>query len=453
MLSRIQASFELARGTARITFHDRSQGKTCQVAATETSKAFPFEEPRLRRVVVESGLNDVICMGGRSCDQIIFKLIWNGDEDTVTECIKSWPGNNQAVSTRQAVTEDDEEETDLPGGPLTRIHVPKAIQSFRYIIKARLGEGAFGTVYKALNVDTAALVAVKIIEPKQNNIPRWKFDTKREVETIFNVKHVRELSFMITTPTDPVQHRIVEFIGYEKRRKPFAFKIFMSLKDGSLASLMLSRGSDHENFETAPFLKDMMLHMLEALAFLDARNIIHRDVKPHNILYTITPDGKHLFQLGDFRLSNHARRAKTYARTAVIRAPEIKKRGPQTSKMDVWSLFVTLLWATNEADFRSECTHLSRGALLQLILTTRIDGHKEMARVDAERRASAAQMLIKLGQAELLTNHARTVPPLDRSPSPPRSARRMLSPLEHIPETDDCTPGCSVGHYDYSGGA
>lgn len=44
--------------------------------------------------------------------------------------------------------------------------------------------------------------------------------------------------------------------------------------------------------------------MLETLDCLAHNGIVHRDVKPENILYVSGPGGQYTFQLGDFGLCN-----------------------------------------------------------------------------------------------------------------------------------------------------
>jgi serine/threonine protein kinase len=66
-------------------------------------------------------------------------------------------------------------------------------------------------------------------------------------------------------------------------------------------------------------------------------------VKPENILYVSQPNGQYQFQLGDFGLCNRTVSAETYTGSPVYMASEMYLNGSQTSKLDIWSLFVTML--------------------------------------------------------------------------------------------------------------
>ena len=121
----------------------------------------------------------------------------------------------------------------------------------------------------------------------------------------------------------------------------------MGLKEGTLESLIESGDSDPTS--VADLLFPQMLEALDCLAY---NSIIHRDVKPENILYVSQPGGRYRFQLGDFGLCNRVVDAKTLAGSHTYMAPEIFRTGGQTSMLDVWSLFVTMLWTLNVGGFR-----------------------------------------------------------------------------------------------------
>ena len=166
----------------------------------------------------------------------------------------------------------------------------------------------------------------------------------------------------------------------------------MGLKEGTLESLI-------EDESCPPVAEAVFYQMLQALDCLALNTVIHRDVKPENILYTTKPDGRYQFQLGDFGLCNHAISANTAVGTPLYLAPEMDQNGKQTHKADVWSLFVTMLWTLNVADFRQK-QFRNRKDVRETILSAAlndgiISNIREMAILDPEERASAAQMLVK----------------------------------------------------------
>lgn len=123
----------------------------------------------------------------------------------------------------------------------------------------------------------------------------------------------------------------------------------MDLKEGSVEKLI---GDGRLQTEPKLIASNLLSHMLQALDFLAYNDIVHRDVKPANILYTRSKDG-YLFQLTDFGTCNLSSQAVTSIGTTIYMAPEMFVSGaPQTSKVDVWSLFVTMACTLDVARFQ-----------------------------------------------------------------------------------------------------
>lgn len=234
-----------------------------------------------------------------------------------------------------------------------------------------------------------------------------------------------------TSADDLLQKHIVDYIFSQGWEGPQA-EIFMGLKDGTLKDLLLDPDLAHVPDRNERVAKVVIRHMLQALDFLSVHGIVHRDVKPENILYTPTPtptsggedEDECLFQLGDFGLSNRQSLAQTVVGTKLYMAPEVERgEEKQTSKVDVWSLFVTMLWVLNTRDFRQVSQGFrTYGPVLETVLAATEDliQISEMARVSPETRASAAQIHLRLFGTQGLTT--TRIPPIlpepENSPSP-----------------------------------
>jgi serine/threonine protein kinase len=137
----------------------------------------------------------------------------------------------------------------------------------------------------------------------------------------------------------------------------------MPLKQGNLKKL----ACDPERTIDIGDLADLVLYqMLLALACLAEHKIVHRDIKPENILWEDN-NGAYHFRLGDFGLSNTLKKAVTPAGTEPFMAPEIFYGGKQTTKVDIWSLFATVVWVKNVNDFQQEASN-RRPEVMQKIL-------------------------------------------------------------------------------------
>lgn len=87
----------------------------------------------------------------------------------------------------------------------------------------------------------------------------------------------------------------------------------------------------------------MVLQTLKGLEYLHARNIVHRDVKPGNIL-VMARRPIHI-KLADFGLATKAADHFTICGTEIYLAPEVRQPH-YTEKVDIWSvgIIVMELW-------------------------------------------------------------------------------------------------------------
>ena len=198
----------------------------------------------------------------------------------------------------------------------------------------------------------------------------------------------------------------------------------MGLKEGTLESLVES------GVDTSAIAKSAFLQMLQALDCIAWKGIIHRDVKPENILYTSHSNSQYQFQLGDFRLCNRTINATTFAGSYLYMSPEMLQRGDQTHKIDVWSLFVTMIWVLDAGGFRqkSNCfktiVEVQQAVLFTASNIGLVAKIREMAIANPEKRASAAQMLVKCFDGAGLSTPRTEVPVLTSSPPPKIAAAR-----------------------------
>ncbi|EEU40180.1 uncharacterized protein NECHADRAFT_76198 [Fusarium vanettenii 77-13-4] len=155
---------------------------------------------------------------------------------------------------------------------------------------------------------------------------------------------------------------------------------------------------EYSSLEQEAHMLSSVSHMLQALDYLAKKGMIHRDVKPLNILFTPLSDGKYLYQLADFGLANTVVNAQTYAGTKMYMAPELYQdsKWPQTVKMDIWSLFVTLAYAMNASGFQRKPMHPREQvfkAVREAANGAELGRFREMAIMNPYYRATAEDML------------------------------------------------------------
>lgn len=197
-IGRRHCSFEIENNSsdASVMLHDHSRYNSTQVHG---EYAMPFELGRTpRRVIVTREVNTILGMGGSRGDLIQFRLLWHvrdsaGNTDTIT----IWEPDHRGRENPRLARTVDEAPTVAPSRRVTRINTPGDHSlPIRYIKGRQLGSGQFGTVYKAVDVDSATTMAVKTIQRPQCG---WETDSwnrmKREVETLARISHVTNPSY------------------------------------------------------------------------------------------------------------------------------------------------------------------------------------------------------------------------------------------------------------------
>ncbi|KAF2022282.1 kinase-like protein [Aaosphaeria arxii CBS 175.79] len=339
-ISRIQCTFEIDLNTGFIMLSDRSSTGSTQVFGND---ALPFERERhQRRILVQANLNTRIGIGGVRHDLIQFELMWHQDPMQITTIIKQNHIILRSVATNPRVARtEDEPPTELPSQRETRLHTPGQLPAImRYVtVGHKLGEGAFGTVHQAIDVDSGNIMAVKVIKrPKGlQQQAHWKNLLRREIEILSQLNHPH----------------IVDYITSQHWNEP-QVEIFMGLKEGTLQSLI-----ECGSFQPFVIANIVLPQMLQALDCIASNRIVHRDVKPENILYVTDPNDRSqiLFQLGDFGLAKYIVDPASFAGSRIFMAPEMFQGGSNTTKLDIWSLFVTMMWTLDTQGFRQNQTY------------------------------------------------------------------------------------------------
>ena len=143
-----------------------------------------------------------------------------------------------------------------------------------YLIMGRLGEGGLGVVYKARQVSMGRIVALKVLHEK------WVEDDEFRKRFLVEARLVGRLSH-----TNLVQ---VFDVGRHKNTLYYS----MEYVDGETVEDKLDREGSMELLEAL----DIVFQVTRALQYLHQRGIVHRDVKPGNIMVTMSGVAK----LGDF---------------------------------------------------------------------------------------------------------------------------------------------------------
>lgn len=186
----------------------------------------------------------------------------------------------------------------------------------RYEKIARIGEGAYGVVFKCRNRQTGEVVAIKKFTESEED-PVIHRIAMREIRTLKQLKHPN----------------LINLIEVFKRKK--RLHLVFQYVDHTLLNELEQNPKGLKRSQVVEF----TWQLLQAVNFCHERNFIHRDVKPENILITKTRQLK-LCDFGFARtLTGPDDKYTDYVATRWYRAPELLVGDTQYGPpVDIWAI-------------------------------------------------------------------------------------------------------------------
>ena len=194
----------------------------------------------------------------------------------------------------------------------------------QFVIKGQIGSGGFGTVHLAIDLTTGEHVAVKVVDVEGRD--ELIQSTRSEFELLLRLRHPHVVS-VYCFDVDTHNHKASIFMEW--------------LPGGSVTSMMAA--ADNRLHEVLA--KKYVCQALSGLAYLHMQRIVHRDVKPCNMLVALDGTVKlsdfgacwTLSQTGDLIMTNQA------VGTCEYMSPEFV-RGEVRCANDIWALGGSLLF-------------------------------------------------------------------------------------------------------------
>ncbi|KAK9326180.1 hypothetical protein V1517DRAFT_364689 [Lipomyces orientalis] len=234
-------------------------------------------------------------------------------------------------------------------GPLSVRRQGQA-QQFNWVKGELIGKGTFGRVYLALNATTGEMIAVKQVDVPQ---------TAGDKDSVKQREVVEALNAEVQTMKDLDHLNIVQYLGYEAL--PNVCSLFLEYVPGGSVGTCLRK---HGRFEM-PVIHSLTRQVVDGLAYLHSKGILHRDLKSDNLLLDL--DG--ICKISDFGISKRSQNI--YSNDAEMSmqgtifwmAPEVihnvvhNERQGYSAKVDIWSLGCVVLemfagrrpWSNDEA--------------------------------------------------------------------------------------------------------
>ena len=190
----------------------------------------------------------------------------------------------------------------------------------RYKIVRKLGAGGMANVYLAEDQELGRRVAIKILNDRHANDDQFVERFRREAKNAAALSHPNIVSI------------------YDRGEAEGTYYIAMEYLDGrSLKELIVTRGP-----APVPVAVEYARQILSALRFAHRHGIVHRDIKPHNVLV----DGEGRVKVTDFGIARAGASQMTevgsIVGTAQYLSPEQARGTNVDQRSDLYSLGVVL---------------------------------------------------------------------------------------------------------------
>ncbi|CAI9275313.1 unnamed protein product [Lactuca saligna] len=203
----------------------------------------------------------------------------------------------------------------------TAFHKSKTLDN-KYMLGDEIGKGAYGRVYKGLDLENGDFVAIKQVSLE--NIAQEDLNIiMQEIDLLKNLNHKNIVKYLGSLKTKTHLHIILEYV-----------------ENGSLANIIKPN-------KFGPFPESLVAvyiaQVLEGLVYLHEQGVIHRDIKGANIL--TTKEG--LVKLADFGVATKLTEADVNTHSVVgtpyWMAPEVIEMSGVCAASDIWSVGCTVI--------------------------------------------------------------------------------------------------------------
>ena len=206
----------------------------------------------------------------------------------------------------------------------------------RYKIEKKIGEGGMAYVYEAKDKLLNRVVAVKVLRPEFVDDQEFLKKFKREAEAVASLSHPNIVNVYDVGEDGKVHYIVMEYVNGKNLKE-------IIQEEGTL-----------DEYTALDITKQIAM----ALGCAHKRGIIHRDIKPHNIL--ISNEGRSIAKVADFGIAKAVSNSTMTNIGGVIGSvhyfsPEQAKGKFVTNNADLYSLGIVLYeMLTGKLPFRGD---------------------------------------------------------------------------------------------------
>ena len=206
-----------------------------------------------------------------------------------------------------------------------------------YKIITKIGQGAMGSVYKALQISMDRIVAIKTLAPKFASDERFRERFLQEARSVARLNHPNIIQGIDVGVSNGIYYFAMEFVN------------------GPTVGDLVKRGGSINEKKAI----NIIMQVAKALSHASQNSIIHRDIKPDNIMLTTDGIAK-LCDLGLAKKVDNIDAQITNVKTAMgtpyyISPEQAKGEHDLDIRTDIYSLGCTFYYmVTGEQPFKGE---------------------------------------------------------------------------------------------------
>ncbi|KAG0313001.1 Serine/threonine-protein kinase [Dissophora globulifera] len=218
---------------------------------------------------------------------------------------------------------------------------PEIAQVGDYVVEYEIGRGSFATVYKGYHKATKEPVAIKSVL-RSKLTKKLLENLASEINILKGIRHDHIVALVDCKETESHIHLVMEYCS-----------------QGDLSQYIKRRGDGPPSLPAPPggglhetVVRHFLKQLASALEFLRSKNLIHRDLKPQNLLLHPPSNSKEgsgyglpLLKIADFGFARslpHLSLAETLCGSPLYMGPEILRYEKYDAKADLWSVGTVL---------------------------------------------------------------------------------------------------------------
>ena len=257
----------------------------------------------------------------------------------------------------------------------------------RYEILEVIGTGGMAVVYKARCHRLNRLVAIKILKDDLSQDEEFRRRFHAESQAVAMLSHPNIMSVYDTSVTDEADYIVMELIDGITLKQYMEKKGVLNWKETLHFAMQIAKALEHAH----------------------SRGIVHRDIKPHNVM--VLKNGS--VKVTDFGIARIMSKSNTLTKEALgsvhYISPEQAKGGRVDNRSDIYSLGVVMYeMMTGRPPYDGESPvavaiqHINGGAQMPSVLNPNIPGGleqiimKAMAQDPGDRYNTATELLYDL---------------------------------------------------------